>query len=430
MTFFPTKRSLLRLISIALFTLTLSGCTDEQHEIKNVPFQGEIRVGILHSQSGTMAFSEGTAAEGEVLAIEEINDRGGISLDGKRLRVVPVVADGASDPKTFADQARKLIDEEKVSAVFGGWTSASRKAMLPVFEARNRLLFYPIQYEGQECSPNIIYGGATPNQQIEPALEWLLRNKGNTFFLIGSDYVYPRTANRIIRAMLTSRGATIVGEAYIPLGNMDVDAVVASIQHTMPKGGIILNTLNGDSNTPFFKALKKAYLTPANGYITMSFSIAEEEVFEIGPENLEGTYASRNFFQALDTHDSRRFTKDFKFRFGQRRVTSDPTESGYTLVHLWALGVEKAGSVETSAVRDALVGLHFDAPEGTVLLRPNHHMKRPTLIGEIQTDGMFKIVASMKPIEPMVWNTYLPEEKEERCATATTASHPKSLHPR
>lgn len=406
---------------VPLLLLLTCGCSNGPNESTHSPFQGEIRVGILHSQSGTMAFSEGTAAEGEVLAIEEINDRGGISLGGKRLKVVPIVADGASHPQTFASQALQLVDKEKVSAVFGGWTSASRKSMLPVFEAQNILLFYPIQYEGQECSPNIIYGGATPNQQIEPALEWLLRNKGKSFFLVGSDYIYPRTAHQIIRAMLTSRGAKILGEAYLPLGSTDVEPIIESIRKTLPDGGIILNTLNGDSNVPFFKQLKKAYLTPVNNYITMSFSIAEEEVSEIGPANLEGTFASRSFFQSLDTHESRRFTKAFKFRFGQKRVTSDPTESGYSLVHLWALAVEKAGRLDTGAVRDALVGLHYNAPEGAVLLRPNHHLKRSTLIGEIQSDGMFKIVASMKPIEPIAWNTYLPEGKEERCSSPTKA---------
>lgn len=406
-------------ISLAiLFFCSLVGCSREQSASEKPIFQGEIKVGILHSRSGTMAFSEGTAAEGEALAIEEINNRGGLHLDGKRLRIVPIEEDGASDPKVFAEKARKLIDTDHVNVVFGGWTSASRKAMLPVFEERNHLLFYPIQYEGQECSPNIFYGGATPNQQIEPALDWLIAQKGKTFFLVGSDYVFPRTAHRIVRGHLQEKGGSVKGEEYIPLGSMAVAPIISAIQMALPQGGIIINTLNGDSNVAFFKALKKAYLTPANGYFTMSFSIAEEEVSEIGPEYLEGSYASWSFFQTLDSPSSRRFTKAFKFRFGHKRVTSDPTEAGYTMVHLWALGVESAKSAEVDKVRDALVGVPFEAPEGRVQFRSNHHLKKLSLIGEIQSDGMFRIVANNGTIEPKTWNRFLPEERAEVCQKA------------
>lgn len=401
--------------AIILSGVILGGCSVEDAASEKHVFQGEIKVGILHSRSGTMAFSEGTAAEGEALAIEEINHRGGIQLNGKRLKIVPIEEDGASDPKVFAEKARKLIDTDQVTVVFGGWTSASRKAMLPVFEERNHLLFYPIQYEGQECSPNIFYGGATPNQQIEPALDWLIGQKGKTFFLVGSDYVFPRTAHRIVRGHLQEKGASVQGEEYIPLGSMAVAPIIKAIQQALPQGGIIINTLNGDSNVAFFKALKKAYLTPANGYFTMSFSIAEEEVSEIGPEFLEGSYASWAFFQTLDTPASRRFTKAFKFRFGQKRVTSDPTEAGYAMVYLWALGVESAKSAVVDKVRDALLEVSFDAPEGRLQFRPNHHLKKLSLIGEIQGDGMFKIVANNGTIEPTTWNRFLPEERSEVC---------------
>jgi len=256
---------------LMLTSLNWAGCADEKSSSEKRPFQGEVKVGILHSRSGTMAFSEGTAAEGEALAIEEINSQGGIRLDGKRLKIIPIEEDGASDPQVFAEKARKLIDSDRVSVVFGGWTSASRKAMLPVFEERDHLLFYPIQYEGQECSPNIFYGGATPNQQIEPALDWLLSHKGTSFFLVGSDYVFPRTAHRIIRGYLQEKGASVQGEELIPLGGTTVSPLIAQIQKALPQGGVIINTLNGDSNVAFFKALNKAYLTPANGYYTMSF---------------------------------------------------------------------------------------------------------------------------------------------------------------
>lgn len=412
---------------LMLFCMLLAGCTDETPSSEKALFQGEIKVGILHSRSGTMAFSEGTAAEGEALAIEEINGRGGIRLGGKRLKIVPVEEDGASNPEVFAQKARKLIDVDQVSVVFGGWTSASRKAMLPVFEEKNHLLFYPIQYEGQECSPNIFYGGATPNQQIEPALDWLIGHKGNTFFLVGSDYVFPRTAHRIVKGHLEERAASIQGEVYLPLGSMEVAPIISAIQKAMPQGGIILNTLNGDSNVAFFKALKKAYLTPANGYFTMSFSIAEEEVSEIGTEYLQGSYASWSFFQTLDTSASRRFTKAFKFRFGQKRVTSDPTEAGYTMVHLWALGVESAKSLEIDKVREALLGVAFEAPEGRVQFRPNHHLKKRSLIGEIQSDGMFRVVADAGAIEPTTWNRFLPGERAESCQRETQS---KPISPR
>lgn len=413
--------------ALMLASLTFGGCSDEGLSEASSAFQGELKVGILHSRSGTMAFSEGTAAEGEALAIEEINRHGGIQLGGKRLKIVTIEEDGASDPKVFAEKAQKLIDVDHVSVVFGGWTSASRKAMLPVFEERNSLLFYPIQYEGQECSPNIFYGGATPNQQIEPALDWLIHHRGKDFFLVGSDYVFPRTAHRIIRGYAQKNGANVSGESLIPLGSTLVAPILKDIYKALPHGGIILNTLNGDSNVAFFKALNTAYLTPANGYYTMSFSIAEEEVTEIGAENLVGSYASWSFFQTLDTSAAKQFTKAFKFRFGQKRVTSDPTESGYTMVHLWALGVQAAKTSETDQVREALLRVFFDAPEGRVQFRPNHHLKKLSLIGEVQRDGMFRVLSNNGSIEPKTWNKYLTDEQAEVCQKDRQA---RSIYPR
>jgi urea transport system substrate-binding protein len=284
------------------FSLVACGGGGEQ---ASGDFDGEVKVGILHSRSGTMAISENTVAEAELMAIDEINAKGGITIDGKKLKIVPVEEDGASDWPTFAEKAKKLIDQDQVAVVFGGWTSASRKAMLPVFEAKDHFLYYPIQYEGQECSKNIFYSGATPNQQAEPAVEWLLKNKGKDFFLVGSDYVYPRTANTIMKEQLKAQGGKVVGEDYLPLGNTEVAPIIAKIKQALPNGGVIVNTLNGDSNVAFFKQLKAAGITPANGYSIMSFSIAEEEVAAIGPEYLEGTYAAWNFFQSLDTPESK-----------------------------------------------------------------------------------------------------------------------------
>ena len=378
-------------------------------------FDGEVKVGILHSRSGTMAISENTVAEAELMAIEEINAKGGIKVGDKKLKIVPVEEDGASDWPTFAEKAKKLIDQDQVAVVFGGWTSASRKAMLPVFEAKDHFLFYPIQYEGQECSKNIFYSGAAPNQQAEPAVDWLLKNKGKDFFLVGSDYVYPRTANTIMKEQLKASGGKVVGEDYLPLGNTEVAPIIAKIKQALPKGGVIVNTLNGDSNVAFFKQMKAAGITPANGYSIMSFSIAEEEIAAIGPEYLEGTYAAWNFFQSLDTPASKEFTKNFKAKYGDNRVTNDPAEAAYMMVYLWAAAAEKAGTVDDNKVREALVGVSFDAPEGKVTVMPNHHVEKRVLIGEVQKDGMFKILEDKGFVKPVAWNQFVPETKGYTC---------------
>jgi len=378
-------------------------------------FDGEVKVGILHSRSGTMAISENTVAEAELMAIDEINAKGGITIDGKKLKIVPVEEDGASDWPTFAEKAKKLIDQDQVSVVFGGWTSASRKAMLPVFEAKDHFLFYPIQYEGQECSKNIFYSGAAPNQQAEPAVDWLLKNKGKDFSLVGSDYVYPRTANTIMKEQLKASGGKVVGEDYLPLGNTEVAPIIAKIKQALPKGGVIVNTLNGDSNVAFFKQMKAAGITPANGYSIMSFSIAEEEIAAIGPEYLEGTYAAWNFFQSLDTPASKEFTKNFKAKYGDKRVTNDPAEAAYMMVYLWAAAAEKANSVDDNKVREALIGVSFDAPEGKVTVMPNHHVEKRVLIGEVQKDGMFKILQDKGFVKPVAWNQFVPETKGYTC---------------
>ncbi|HBR00976.1 MAG TPA: urea ABC transporter substrate-binding protein, partial [Cyanobacteria bacterium UBA11691] len=232
-----------------------------------------IKVGILHSLSGTMAISEKSVVESTQLAIDHINEMGGVL--GKQIEAI--VEDGASDWPTFAEKARKLIDQDQVVAIFGCWTSASRKAVLPVFEEKDHMLWYPVQYEGQECSKNIFYTGAAPNQQIEPSVDWLLAEKGTEFFLVGSDYVFPRTANTIIKEQLAAKGGTTVGEDYLPLGNTEVTPIITKIRQALPDGGVIYNTLNGDSNVAFFKQMQGAGLTP-DKYPVMSVSIAEEEV--------------------------------------------------------------------------------------------------------------------------------------------------------
>jgi urea transport system substrate-binding protein len=381
---------------------------------------GEIKVGILHSLSGTMAISETTLKEVEEMAIKEINDAGGVNVAGKKYKITAISEDGASDWPTFAEKSQKLIESDKVAVVFGGWTSASRKAMMPVFESKNHMLFYPIQYEGQECSRNIFYTGAVPNQQAEPAVDWLMKQYapkfGKKVYLVGSDYVYPRTANTIIKEQMKALGGETVGEDYIPLGNTEVAPIIAKIKKAFPNGGIIINTLNGDSNVALFKQFKAAGIDPAK-FPIMSFSIAEEEIRQIGPEYTNGTFAAWNFFMSLDTPASKKFTSDFQALYGKDRVTGDPAESAYNMVYLWKAAVEKAGTFEDlDKVRSAMIGIKFAAPQGEIEMFPNHHTSERVLIGEAQTDGQFKILSdSVKAIAPIPWNQFVPETKGYTC---------------
>lgn len=370
-----------------------------------------IKVGILHSLSGTMAISEKSVVDAENLAIEEINAAGGVL--GKKIEAI--TEDGASDWPTFAEKAKKLIDQDKVTTIFGCWTSASRKAVLPVFEEKKHMLWYPVQYEGQECSQNIFYTGAAPNQQIEPSVDWLLKNKGKDFFLVGSDYVFPRTANTIIKAQLQAKGGKVVGEDYLPLGNSEVTPIIAKIKAQMPNGGVIYNSLNGDSNVAFFKQMQGAGLTPEK-YPTMSVSIAEEEVKAIGPEYLKGHYAAWNYFMTVDSPSNKKFVEAFKKKYGAERVTNDPMEAAYIAVYLWKQAVEKAKSTELELVRKAAVGQTLDAPEGKVTMNSNHHLSKVVRIGEVTADGQFKIVSSTdKSIDPIPWNQFVAETKGFAC---------------
>ena len=371
-----------------------------------------IKVGILHSLSGTMAISETTVVDAELLAIKEINEAGGVL--GKQIE--PVQEDGKSDWPTFAEKAKKLIEEDKVAVVFGCWTSASRKAVLPVFESADHMLWYPVQYEGQECSKNIFYTGAAPNQQIEPAVDWLMENKGQEFFLVGSDYVFPRTANTIIKEQVNAKGGVVVGEDYLPLGNTEVTPIIAKIQDALPDGGVIFNTLNGDSNVAFFKQMQGAGLNP-DLYPVMSVSVAEEEVRQIGPEFLVGHYAAWNYFQTVETPENEKWVADFKAEYGEDRVTNDPMEAAYIMVYLWKQAVEQAGDAyDLAAVREAAYGQTFDAPEGTVTMNANHHISKTVRIGEIREDGLFEIVSETDgPVDPEPWNQYVPETKGFGC---------------
>ncbi|HEY9826065.1 MAG TPA: urea ABC transporter substrate-binding protein [Stenomitos sp.] len=372
-----------------------------------------IKVGILHSLSGTMAISEKSVVDAEELAIEEINNAGGVL--GKKIEAIK--EDGNSDWPTFAEKAKKLIDQDKVVTIFGCWTSASRKAVLPVFESKNHMLWYPVQYEGQECSKNVFYSGAAPNQQIEPSVDWLLEKyKGKPFFLIGSDYVFPRTANTIIKAQLAAKGGKVVGEDYIPLGGTEVTAIISKLKAAMPDGGIIYNTLNGDSNVAFFKQLQGAGMGP-DKYPSMSVSIAEEEVRAIGVDYLKGHYAAWNYFQTVNTPASKKFVEAFKKKYGQDRVVNDPMEAAYIQVYIWKQAVEKAKTADDlDKVRMAALGQTFDAPEGMVTMENNHHLSKFVRIGEVAEDGLFKIAYETKAaVKPLPWNQYVADTKGYAC---------------
>ena len=409
-----SRRKLLLLGSATAGSILLKSCstqpdgnfTDSPSDNKSV-----IKVGILHSLSGPMAISEVAVVDAEEMAIQEINAAGGVL--GKQIEVIK--EDGASDWPTFNEKAIKLIDKDNVVTVFGCWTSASRKAVKNTFESKDNLLWYPVQYEGQECSKNIFYTGAAPNQQIEPAVDWLLENKGKQFFLVGSDYVFPRTANKIIKAQLKANDASTAGEAYIPLGSDEVIQVIQQIKQSLPEGGVIFNTLNGNSNIAFFQELKAAGLG-AEKYPVMSVSLAEEEVQKIGPEFLVGHFAAWNYFQAVVSPDNRGWVVKFKDKYGADRVTNDPMEAAYVMVYFWKMAVEKAGTTDIDAVREAAYGLTFNAPNGLYTMNENHHLSKTVRIGRVQENGLFNLIySSDTPIKPQPWSQYLPETKGKAC---------------
>ena len=353
-----------------------------------------VKLGFLNSTSGPMAISEQTVRDSLILAAEEINADGGIM--GKTIKYNE--EDGQSEPTVFAEKINKLLTEDKVSAVFGGWTSASRKAMLPVVEGAKGLLFYPVQYEGLEASKNIYYTGATTNQQIIPAMDFLKSEGVKTLFLAGSDYVFPRTANKIIKQYAKELGIEIVGEEYVPLDSDDWTTQVAKIAKAKPD--FVFNTINGSSNVGFIKAYYEAGLGPDNSPI-ISVSIAEEEAPAMG-EDLTGQYAAWNYFQSVDSPENETFIKAFQEKYGSDRPTSDPMEAAYTSLYLYKAMVEKAKSFCVDAVNEAADGVSFDAPEGKVTVDgENHHIAKTGLIGQINADNQFDVVwDSEKPIDP------------------------------
>ena len=359
------------------------------------PTREPIKIGVLHSLTGTMSISEISVKDGTLLAVEEINAAGGVL--GRPLEAV--IEDGASDLQTFAQKAKQLLLEAQVAVVFGCWTSASRKAVQPAFDHGSGLLFYPVQYEGLEQCPNIFYTGAAPNQQIVPGVNYLLAQGKRKIFLLGSDYIFPRTANLIVKAQLAALGGELAGEVYLPLGSREVGEAIADILAVKPDA--ILNTLNGCSNVAFFLHLREAGLKPEDLPV-MSVSVAEEEVRTIGPSNIAGHLVVWNYFQTVDTPENRKFVKAYKARYGENRVTDDPIEAAYLGVYLWKQAVEKAGSTDVVKVRAAAKNIEFAAPSGKVKIdAQTQHTWKTVRIGKVRLDGQIEeIWNSGAPVRP------------------------------
>jgi urea transport system substrate-binding protein len=376
--------------------------------------QDTIKVGVLHSLSGTMAISETTLKDAILLLIEEQNAKGG--LLGKKLEAV--VVDPASDWPMFAEKARDLLARDKVAVVFGCWTSVSRKSVLPVFEELNGLLFYPVQYEGQESSKNVIYTGAAPNQQAIPAVDYLLDEGVKRFVLVGTDYVFPRTANKIVEAYLLKKGiaqADIV-TYYTPFSHSDWQSIVSDIKKLGGSGlkTAVISTINGDANVPFYKELAAQNIS-ASSVPVMAFSVGEEELSGVDPKPLVGHLAAWNYFQSVETPANVEFIKKWKaFIKDDKRVTNDPMEASYLGFNLWVKAVEKAKTTDVDAVLKAIVGLETpNLTGGTAKVLPNHHLTKPVLIGEIEDNGQFQVVLSTeKEVEGDAWSDYLPESAD------------------
>lgn len=357
------------------------------------PATGTLTVGVLHSLTGTMAYSESPVVDATLLALDEINRRGG--LLGRCVEAL--VVDGKSDAAAFASSAQWLLGERGVSAIFGCWMSAHRKRVVPIVEQHDNLLLYPVQYEGLESSPNVFYFGSAPNQQIIPAVRWAFGFLNcRRLFLVGSDYIFPRVANEIIRDQITRIGGEVAGEIYIPSGSVEVKELIAEIAAAKPE--LIINTINGDSNIAFFRSLRTAGIKP-EWIPTLSFSIGENELRNL---DITGDYAAWNYFQSIERAENRRFVQSFRNRYGPQRVTSDPMEAAYLGVNMWAQAVTEAGTHEAPAVREALRHQSYNGPEGLVRIDPsNQHTWKTIRVGRVTDDAQFEIMySSEKPIRP------------------------------
>jgi urea transport system substrate-binding protein len=378
--------------------------------------QETIKIGVLHSLSGTMAISETTLKDTVLMMVDDLNKKGG--LLGKKVEAV--VVDPASNWPLFAEKARELLTKDKVAAVFGCWTSVSRKSVLPVFEELNGLLFYPVQYEGEESSNNVFYTGAAPNQQAIPAVEYLMSEEGGNvkrWVLEGTDYVYPRTTNKILEAFLKSKGVAPedIKINYTPFGFSDWQTEVAAIKKFASEGKktAVVSTINGDANVPFYKELANAGIK-ASDIPVVAFSVGEEELAGIDTKNLVGHLAAWNYFESVKNPTNEAFIKQWHdYIKNPKRTTNDPMEATYIGFKMWTHAVEQAGTIDVNAVRQAMYGQKVAAPSGfTAVMNTNHHLSKPVMIGEIRPDGQFDVVWQTKePIKADAWSPYLAEDK-------------------
>ncbi|HYF41788.1 MAG TPA: urea ABC transporter substrate-binding protein [Ramlibacter sp.] len=380
---------------------------------------GTIKVGILHSLSGTMAISETVLKDTALMAIEEINAKGGVL--GRKLE--PVVVDPASNWPLFAEKTKQLLGQDKVAVMFGCWTSVSRKSVLPVVEEMNGLLFYPVQYEGEELSKNVFYTGAAPNQQAIPAVEYLMSKEGGgakRFVLLGTDYVYPRTTNKILRAFLKSKGVkdSDIDEKYTPFGHSDYQTIVADIKKFSAGGKTaVISTINGDSNVPFYKELGNAGLK-AKDVPVVAFSVGEEELRGVDTKPLVGHLAAWNYFMSVKNPTNDEFTKKWAAYAKAKNIaghkdkplTNDPMEATYIGVYMWKQAVEKAKTTDVDKVIAAMAGQTFKAPSGFTakMDEKNHHLHKPVFIGEVKADGQFNIVwKTPGPVKAKPWSPFI-----------------------
>ena len=420
-------------ISLAVSGMTLAEAADT------------IKVGILHSLSGTMAISETSLKDVALMTIDEINAKGGVM--GKKLEAV--VVDPASNWPLFAEKARGLLSQDKVAVVFGCWTSVSRKSVNPVFKELNGLLFYPVQYEGEELEKNVFYTGAAPNQQAIPAVEYLMSKEGGgakRWVLLGTDYVYPRTTNKILRAFLKSKGVADedIMEEYTPFGHSDYQTIIAKIKtfSSAGKKTAVVSTINGDSNVPFYKELGNSGIK-ATDVPVVAFSVGEEELRGVDTKPLVGQLAAWNYFESIKNPTNAEFIKKYKAYAKAKNlpnadtvVTNDPMEATYIGINMWKQAVEKAKSTDTDKVIAAMAGQTFKAPDGfTIEMDPkNHHLHKPVFIGEVQPDGQFKVVWKTKePIKAQPWSPYVAgndkkkDEPDTSVAVGETGAAPAAL---
>jgi len=408
------RRSFVKALALAASIAALGAAPQAFAQTKTV------KVGVLHSLSGTMAISETVLKDVALMAFDEINAQGGVM----GYKIEPVVVDPASNWPLFAEKARQLLTQEKVATVFGCWTSVSRKSVLPVFEELNGLLFYPVQYEGEEISKNVFYTGAAPNQQAIPAVEYLMSADGGgakRWYLLGTDYVYPRTTNKILRAFLKSKGVAEkdIEEVYTPFGHSDYQTIVANIKKFSAGGKTaVVSTINGDSNVPFYKELGNQGLK-ATDVPVVAFSVGEEELRGVDTKPLVGHLAAWNYFMSIKNPTNEEFTKKWAAYakakglpgHKDKPLTNDPMEATYIGIHMWKQAAEKAKSFDVAKVTAAMAGQTFTAPSGILskMDEKNHHLYKAVFIGEVKADGQFNVVWKTKgPVKAQPWSPFIP----------------------